>query len=80
MVSDIESRSSPEVQSDQYSFAGSITLVFIRTTQEIYSHMIHGQDDEAARRWEEFQNQNTAGSRSRRGACSEGGANEWRGP
>ena len=32
----------------------------IRTTQEIYSHMIHGQDDEAARKWEEFQNQ-TAG-------------------
>ncbi len=29
----------------------------IRTTQEIYSHMIHGQDDEAARKWEEFQNQ-----------------------
>src|SRR5271155_1643613 len=28
----------------------------IRTTQEIYSHMIHGQDDEAARKWEEFQN------------------------
>jgi Phage integrase family len=27
----------------------------IRTTQEIYSHMIHGQDDEAAKRWEEFQ-------------------------
>src|SRR5260370_6173866 len=26
----------------------------IRTTQEICSHMIHGQDDEAARRWEEF--------------------------
>jgi integrase len=32
----------------------------IRTTQEIYSHMIHGQDDEAARKWEEFQNQSTA--------------------
>jgi integrase len=31
----------------------------IRTTQEIYSHMIHGQDDEAARKWEEFQNQET---------------------
>ena len=29
----------------------------ICTTQEIYSHMIHGQDDEAARKWEEFQNQ-----------------------
>jgi integrase len=35
----------------------------IRTTQEIYSHMIHGQDDEAARKWEEFQNQ-TAGDES----------------
>jgi integrase len=31
----------------------------IRTTQEIYSHMIHGQDDEAAKKWEEFQNQPT---------------------
>lgn len=30
----------------------------IRTTQEIYAHMIAGQDDEAARRWEEFQRQN----------------------
>ncbi|MGA2149552.1 MAG: hypothetical protein ABSH49_31855, partial [Bryobacteraceae bacterium] len=27
----------------------------IRTTQEIYAHMIHGQDDEAARKWEEYQ-------------------------
>jgi integrase len=33
-----------------------------RTTQEIYSHMIHGQDDEAARKWEEFQNQTTGGT------------------
>jgi integrase len=23
----------------------------IRTTQDIYSHMIHGQDDEAAKKW-----------------------------
>jgi integrase len=30
----------------------------VRTTQEIYAHMIRGQDDEAARRWEEFQRQN----------------------
>jgi site-specific recombinase XerD len=30
----------------------------IRTTQEIYSQMI-GQDDEAARIWEEFQNRTT---------------------
>jgi integrase len=34
----------------------------IRTTQEIYSHMIHGQDDEAAKKWEEFQNQPTVGA------------------
>jgi integrase len=31
----------------------------IRTTQEIYAHMIHGQDEEAAQRWEEFQRQNS---------------------
>jgi integrase len=30
----------------------------MRTTQEIYGHMIHGQDDEAARRWDEFQRRN----------------------
>lgn len=30
----------------------------IRTTQEIYAHMITGQDDEAAQRWEEFQRKN----------------------
>jgi hypothetical protein len=29
--------------------------------QEIYAHMIHGQDDEAARKWEEFQRTNLAG-------------------
>jgi integrase len=34
----------------------------IRTTQEIYAHMIHGQDDEAARKWEEFQNQTAGGA------------------
>ena len=34
----------------------------IRTTQEIYAHMIHGQDDEAARKWEEFQKQPTNGT------------------
>jgi integrase len=27
----------------------------IRTTQEIYAHMITGQDQEAARKWEEYQ-------------------------
>jgi integrase len=30
----------------------------IRTTAEIYAHMIHGQDDEAARKWDEFQQRN----------------------
>jgi integrase len=30
----------------------------IRTTQEIYAHMISGQDDEAAQLWEEFQRKN----------------------
>jgi integrase len=36
----------------------------IRTTQEIYAHMIHGQDDEAARRWEEFQRRNAPEKRT----------------
>jgi integrase len=26
----------------------------VRVTADIYSHAIHGQDDEAARRWEEY--------------------------
>jgi hypothetical protein len=39
----------------------------IRTTQEIYSHMIHGQDDEGARKWEEFQNQPTGGATRQKG-------------
>ena len=30
----------------------------VRTTQEIYAHMIPGQDDEAARLWEEYQRKN----------------------
>jgi integrase len=30
----------------------------VRVTAEIYSHMIHGQDDEAARRWDAFQRTN----------------------
>jgi len=29
----------------------------IRTTAEIYSHAIHGSDDEATKRWEEYQQQ-----------------------
>jgi hypothetical protein len=33
----------------------------IRTTQEIYPHMIHGQDDEAERKWEAVQNRTTVG-------------------
>src|SRR6185369_3896811 len=31
----------------------------VRTTQEIYSHMITGQDEEAARKWEEYQQRST---------------------
>ena len=31
----------------------------VRITAEVYSHAIRGQDDEAARRWEAFQGQNT---------------------
>jgi len=31
----------------------------IRTTQEIYAHMIHGKDDEAAAKWDEYQKRNT---------------------
>jgi len=30
----------------------------VRTTQEIYAHMITGQDEEAAQKWEEFQQRN----------------------
>ena len=30
----------------------------VRTTQEIYANMITGQDEEAARKWEEYQNRN----------------------
>jgi integrase len=33
----------------------------VRTTQEIYAHMITGQDDEAAKAWEEFQQKGTEG-------------------
>ncbi|MGA3202622.1 MAG: tyrosine-type recombinase/integrase [Bryobacteraceae bacterium] len=39
----------------------------IRTTQEIYLHMIHGQDDLAARKWEEFQKQPTGGEPLQKG-------------
>ena len=32
----------------------------IRTTLDIYGHMIHGQDEEAVRKWEQYQRQNRA--------------------
>jgi hypothetical protein len=32
--------------------------------------MIHGQDDEAARKWEEFQNQPTGGEPPQKGRCA----------
>ena len=34
----------------------------IRTTLDIYGHMIHGQDEEAVRKWEEYQRQNREAS------------------
>ena len=30
----------------------------VHTTLRIYGHMIHGQDDEAVRKWEEYQQRN----------------------
>ncbi len=30
----------------------------IRTTLDIYGHMIHGQDEEAVRKWEQYQREN----------------------
>ena len=30
----------------------------VRVTADIYSHAIHGQDDETARRWEEYHQHN----------------------
>src|SRR5436305_1312586 len=32
----------------------------VRVTAEIYSHMIHGQDDEEALRWDQFRERNVA--------------------
>ena len=29
----------------------------VRTTADIYAHAIHGQDDEAVKKWEEYQEQ-----------------------
>jgi integrase len=41
----------------------------VRTTQEIYAHMITGQDEEAARKWEEYQKLNRpAAAESRKGS------------
>ena len=39
----------------------------VRTTQEIYAHMITGQDEEAARKWDEYQKRNrpAAGGQTR---------------
>ena len=34
----------------------------IRTTLDIYGHMIHGQDEEAVRQWEHYQQQHRATS------------------
>jgi integrase len=31
----------------------------MRTTADVYAHALHGQDDEAARRWDEFQRRGT---------------------
>jgi integrase len=36
--------------------------ISVRTTQEIYAHMITGQDQEAARKWEEYQKRNRPAS------------------
>jgi len=37
----------------------------VRTTQEIYAHMITGQDEEAARKWDEYQRRNQEDSSCR---------------
>lgn len=42
----------------------------VRTTADIYSHAIHGQDDEATRKWEEYQKQNRSGLRTGKETCS----------
>ncbi|MCC6366888.1 MAG: site-specific integrase [Bryobacterales bacterium] len=34
----------------------------VRVTADIYSHAIHGQDDEAVRKWEEYQQRNRPGA------------------
>jgi site-specific recombinase XerD len=35
----------------------------VKTLMDIYSHAIRGRDDEAARKWEEFQERNREGKR-----------------
>ena len=37
----------------------------VRVTADVYSHAIHGQDDEAVRRWEECHQRNRPASRRR---------------
>jgi integrase len=32
----------------------------VRTTADIYAHAIHGEDDEAVRKWEEYQERKRA--------------------
>jgi len=32
----------------------------VRTTADIYAHAIHGEDDEAIKKWEEYQERNRA--------------------
>ena len=36
------------------------THIIERVTAEIYAHMIHGQDDDAVRAWEEYRERNRA--------------------
>jgi integrase len=42
----------------------------IRTTADIYAHMIHGQDDEAARRWSERKKRQAAQEKERGAGCA----------
>jgi hypothetical protein len=36
----------------------------VKVTAEVYSHMINGQDDDAAYQWDAFQKQNHPGKRA----------------
>jgi integrase len=38
----------------------------IRTTADVYTHVLRGQDDDAARRWDEFQRRGTPDSLDRK--------------